>query len=130
MALITLEITTRQVLADGRAFGAVGPYEQLDGTAHFAVDPTHPSNRDITDLHLAPRDDHGLVHFAADVRLLTPVDPQRGNHRLVFDVPNRGNRLALWLFNRAPRPALPSAPLDPGDGFLMHHGYTVVWLAA
>jgi hypothetical protein len=127
MAVVALEITHRQPLADGRAFGAVGPYEQLDGTAHFAVDPLHPSNQCITDLHLAPRDAHGLVHFAADVRLLMPVDPQRGNHRLVFDVPNRGNRLALWLFNRAPRPALPSAPLDPGDGFLMHHGYTVVW---
>ena len=95
MALVTLEITTRQVLADGHAFGTVGPYEQLDGTAHFAADPTHPGNRCITDLHLAPRDDHGLVHFAADVRLLTPVEPHRGNHRLVFDVPNRGNRLAL-----------------------------------
>jgi hypothetical protein len=127
MAVIACEITSRHALADGRAFGTVGPYEQLDGTAHFAVDPTHPLNRGITDLHLAPRDDNGLVCFAADVRILTPVDSQRGNHRLLFDVPNRGNRLALWMFNHAPRPAAPSVPLDPGNGFLMHQGYTVVW---
>jgi len=127
MAVIACELTSRQALADGRAFGTVGPYEQLDGTVHFAVDPTHPFNRGITDLHLAPRDANGLVHFAADVCILTPVDAQRGNHRLFLDVPNRGNRLALWMFNHAPRPAVPSAPLDPGNGFLMHHGYTVVW---
>jgi Alpha/beta hydrolase domain len=127
MAVIAWELTSRHALADGRAFGAVGPYEHLDGTAHFAVDPTHPFNKGITDLHLAPRDDNGLVHFAADVCILTPVDAQRGNHRLLFDVPNRGNRLALWMFNHAPRPAVPSAPLDPGNGFLMRQGYTIVW---
>jgi hypothetical protein len=59
--------------------------------------------------------------------LLTPEDPRRGNHRLLFDVPNRGNCLALATFNRVPRPINPSAPTDPGDGFLMRHGYTVVW---
>jgi hypothetical protein len=31
----------------------VGPYTQLDGTAHFAVDPEHPLNRSITDIGLA-----------------------------------------------------------------------------
>ena len=127
MAVIACEFTSRCALADGRAFGAVGPYEQLDGIAHFAVDPTSPCNRDITDLHLAPRDDNSLVRFAADVRILRPVDSQRGNHRLLLDVPNRGNRLALWMFNHAPRPAAPSAPLDPGNGFLMRQGYTIVW---
>ena len=90
-----------------------------------------PLNRGITDLHLAPRDDNGLVRFAADVRILTPVDAQRGNHRLLFDVPNRGNRLALWMFNHAPRPAVPSAPLDPGewvpDAPRLYRG--MVWLA-
>src|SRR5499433_1518066 len=127
MAVLSCEITSRHAFADGRAFGTVGPYEQLNGTMHFAVDPTHVRNQGITDLHLAPRDANGLVRFAADLCILMPVDAQRGNHRLVLDVPNRGNRLALWMFNHAPRPAVPSAPLDPGNGFLMHHGYTVVW---
>lgn len=127
MAVASLEIKTRQPLAGGRYFGTVGPYPQLDGTAHFAVDPEHPLNRSITDIGRAVRGDDGLVHFSADFRILMPVDPGRGNHRLLFDVPNRGNRLALATFNRVPRPINPSAPTDVGDGFLMHHGYTVVW---
>jgi hypothetical protein len=127
VAITSLEINTRQPLGAGRAFGDVGPYLQLDGTAHFAVDPDHRLNLGITDLHLAPRDDKGLVHFAADVRILTPEDPRRGNRRLLLEVPNRGNRLAMWMLNRAPRQTVPSAPLEVGDGFLMRQGYTVVW---
>jgi Alpha/beta hydrolase domain len=127
MAVTALEINTRQPLAGGRNFGSVGHYIQLDGTTHFAVDPAHPVNSRITDIQLAPRDGDGRVHFSADIRILTPEDPRRGNHRLLFDVPNRGNRLALATFNRVPRPIDPSAPTDAGDGFLMRHGYTVVW---
>jgi hypothetical protein len=127
MAVVALEVKTRQELAGGREFGAAGRYDQLDGTVHFAVDPTHPLNRCITDIGLAPRDHNGLVHFSADIRILTPQDPRLGNHRLLFDVPNRGNRLALSTFNRVPRPIDPGAPIDAGDGFLMQHGYTVVW---
>ena len=127
MALTSLEINTRQPLAAGHAFGDVGPYLQLDGTAHFAVDPDHPQNQGITDLALAPRDGDGLVHFSADFRILAPEDPRRGNRRLLFDVPNRGNRLALRMLDRAMSQTVPGAPLDVGDGFLMRHGYTVVW---
>jgi hypothetical protein len=127
MAVVALEIKTRQALAGGQEFGSAGRYLQLDGTVHFAVDPAHPLNRCIADIDLAPRDGDGLVHFSADIRILTPEDPLRGHHRLLFDVPNRGNRLALATFNRVPRPINPGAPTDAGDGFLMRHGYTVVW---
>ena len=127
MAVAGIEVKTRQALAGGREFGDVGRYVQLDGTAHFAVDPAHPLNRVITDIDLAARGGDGLVHFSADIRILAPEDKRRGNHRLLFDVPNRGNRLGLGAFNRVPRPIAPGAPTDPGDGFLMRHGYTVVW---
>jgi hypothetical protein len=127
MAVVRLEIKTRQPLAGGREFGDVGSYQQLDGTACFAVDPAHPLNRAVTDIDLAERGRDGLVHFTADFRILAPVDQSRGNHRLLFDVPNRGNRLALATFNGVPRPINPAAPIDPGNGFLMRCGYTVVW---
>src|SRR6201997_2149066 len=94
MAVVRLEIKTRQSLADGRKFDQVGCYEQLDGTAYFAVDPAHRLNRAVTDIDLAERRRDGLVHLTADVRILAPADQARGNHRLLFDVPNRGNRLA------------------------------------
>jgi hypothetical protein len=90
------------------------------------VDPGHPGNRCITDLDLAPHDSDGRVRFAAHPRILTPEDQQRSNRRLLFDVVNRGNRLALAVFNRVPRPITPGVPLDCGDGFLMRHRYTVV----
>ena len=69
MAMMAFEINRRQPLAEGRSFGATGPYEQIDGTAHFGVDPAHPDNRDIADIALAPRDPTGLVRFAGDVTI-------------------------------------------------------------
>ena len=127
MAVVRLEIKTRKPLADARKFGDVGRYQQLDGTAHFAVDPGHPLNGTVTDIDLAERGHDGLVHFTSDIRILAPVDQTRGNHRLLFDVPNRGNRLALATFNGVPRPINPAGPTNAGNGFLMRHGYTVVW---
>ncbi len=126
MAVTTLVITSRRPLAQGKTFGQVGAYEQLDGVVYFAVDPTHAANRLITDLQRAPRDASGRVHAMADCRLLRPVEPQRGNHRLLFDILNRGKALALRNLNSAPDVA-PHAPLDPGNGFLMQHGYTIAW---
>ena len=128
MAIISLDIRGfRQALAGGQEFGDAGRYLQLDGTAHFAIDPRHPLNRCITDLDLAPRGRDGRVRFSADIRILTPEDGRRGSRRLLLDVVNRGNRLALAMFNRVPRPIVPGAPLDPGDGFLMRRGYTLAW---
>jgi len=97
MAVVRLEIKTRQPLADGRKFDDVGCYEQLDGTAHFAVDPVHRLNCAVTDIDLADRGRDGLVHFTADVRILAPVDQSRRNHRLLFDVPNCARTMARGL---------------------------------
>jgi hypothetical protein len=117
MAVVRIEIKTRQLLADGGAFGDVGRYQQFDGTAHFAVDPGDPANRAITDIDMAERKGDGLVHFAADIRILGPENQARGNHRLLFDVPNRGNRLALATFNGMPRPINPGRRPTPATGF-------------
>ncbi len=103
MAVTSLEITKQSVVLDGHAFGQVGPYEKIAGVLHFGVDPTHPANQVITDLALAPRNDAGLVESAADFYLLRPVDPARGNRRLLLDVPNRGRKVALGMFNSAVR---------------------------
>src|SRR5262249_54457291 len=104
----------------------VGPYQWLEGLAHFAVDPLHPSNAAITDIALAPRDVTGKVSFTAHCAILQPLYPERGNRRLLFDVVNRGRKTVLSNFNSAPPPAAQAAPLDPGNVFLMPHGYTVV----
>jgi alpha/beta hydrolase family protein len=121
MAVTALEIKTCSPFAQGTAFSDVGPYEQLDGTVYFAVDPYHPSNAGITDLPRAPRDAQGLVHCAADFRLLKPVALHYGNQRLLLDIVNRGNPTVLTNFNSA------VGRQEPGNGFLMRQGYTVLW---
>ena len=127
MAVSQLRITSRNLFAGGAAFGDAGPYERLDGRVDVAVDPAHPANALIADLDRAPRDDRGLVVCSADVSILTPADPGRGNRRVLLDVLNRGKRRALKYFNAAGEDEDPAVHLDPGNGFLMRHGYTVAW---
>ena len=127
MAVTTLEIASRQPFAGGAAFGAAGTYERIDGTVRFAVDPTHPANAAIVDLDKAARDDRGRVRFSADFCILQPADAARGSRRLLFEVTNRGRRNIPRHLNRAPSPAILTDEIDPGDGFMMRHGWTVAW---
>ena len=127
MAVIKVDIEQRSPFAGGCDFGEVGPYEFVQGRAHFAVDPLHPRNAAITDIELGPRDAQGRVRFDADFAMLQPAQPQRGNRRLFFDVCNRGRKTVMQRFNSAPAVTDFTAPLDPGNGFLMRQGYTVVW---
>ena len=126
MAITELEITNRTSFASGVPFGDVGAYELLEGTAHYAVDPSHARNQGITDLELAPRDSNGKVAFSSDFSMLQPVNLDRGNRRILFDVVNRGRKTAL-TFNGVPIPTDATAPLQAGNGYLMRRGYTVVW---
>ena len=127
MTVTSLEITHRSLVLDGRAFGDAGAYEKIAGVLRFGVDPTHPVNQAVADLALAPRNAAGLVGSAADVYVLRPVDPARGNRRLLLDVPNRGRKVALGMLNSAIRVPDPTTAEDFGNGFLMRHGYTVAW---
>ncbi|MDP1604996.1 MAG: hypothetical protein Q8M03_17235, partial [Legionella sp.] len=56
-----VEILERAVLAEGRAFGGVGPYERLRGRIYFVIDSAAAENQAITDIRLAPRDSQGRV---------------------------------------------------------------------
>src|SRR5262245_10881434 len=111
-AVERIEILERAPFAQGAAFGTVGPYERIKGQLHLAVDPSHPANADIVDLKLAPRDDRGRVTFIADFILLHPADLSRGNHRLLYEVNNRGNLGALAMFNEAGWNNDPSSSAD------------------
>ncbi len=126
MPVTKLEIADRSQFAHGESFGETGSYELIEGKVHFAVDPLNPRNQVITDLDLAPRDSAGKVEMSADFAVLKPSELGRGNRRLLFDVVNRGGKTAFG-FNSIPSIEDPTAPLAPGNGFLMRHGYTVVW---
>lgn len=114
-AVTRIEIKTREPYLEGRVFDDVGSYERLRGKAFFAVDPKHAANQTVIDLELAPRNDAGLVEFSADVELLAPKDLSKANGAILYDVNNRGRKLALGMFNTG------------ADEFLMRKGYIVLW---
>jgi hypothetical protein len=125
MPVIAIDITRREHYADGVEFGDTGAYERIDASLTFAVDPLHEANDTIVDLDLAWRDADGRVRFTADLTVLSPVDPSRGNRGLLLELPNRGRRGVVGMFNRSgPRPA-GSVDIPPGDGFLFRHGFTI-----
>ena len=67
------------------------------------VDPSDPKNAMIADIANAPRNAQGLVEYAADFLILRPVDLSKGNHRVVYDVTNRGAHRSRWRqLNSAP----------------------------
>jgi hypothetical protein len=124
MTITNLEITRRAPYAGSENFGGCGSYERIDAIAHYAVDPSLSGNDRITDLSLAERKD-GRVEFTGDVTLLVPQG--KSNRALLVNFPNRGNRTATCVFNRAPFELVPTDEIDPGDGFLMRHGWTVAF---
>lgn len=121
-----LRIERRDVVLNGKAWGAAGAYEKLIGKVDFALDPTLPQNRGIVDLDLAPKNAQGLVEFSADFFLLKPVDSQRGNGRLFYEAGNRGTMRILSTFQNASSSAAPTTDAEFGNGALMHQGFTML----
>lgn len=116
-----LTITSRTSPAFGGAsFGTVGQYEQLDGTATGEIDPSDPANTIIQDLALAPRNARGNVEYSMSVSILKPIDGSRGNHTLIYDVVNRGNK-RITSFN------IGGDATNAGDGFIERQGFTMAW---
>lgn len=125
-AVVRFEIVQRQPFANGAKFGETGAYERIIGRVYYALDPSRAQNASIVDLGLAPRNSQGQVEYWADLFILAPADPSRGNGALLYDVNNRGNKLALGTFNNGGNNN-PTTHEHAGDGFLMRHGFTVVW---
>src|SRR5260370_17192803 len=75
MPVSHFDLVLRRPLAGGRAFGEVGPYEELKGRLRFAIDPAHPANARITDVELAPRNRAGPGEFPPALSLLPPLTP-------------------------------------------------------
>jgi hypothetical protein len=126
--VVRLRIERREVVVNGRPFGAAGPYEKLVGKVDFALDPNDPRNAGIVDLTLAPRNAAGEVESSADFYMLKPVDPARGNGRLFYEVGNRGGKSLLATFQKASGSADPTSDAEFGDGALMRQGFTLLWM--
>jgi hypothetical protein len=110
----------------GVSFGSVGQYERIGGTITGEVDPKDPLNAVIVDIERAPKNANGTVGYTATFQILRPIDLSAGNHRVIFELPNRGRTNVLGLFNDSATPNTTTSSGDPGNGFLMNQGYTIV----
>jgi hypothetical protein len=126
--VVRLRIDRRELVLNGRAFGAAGPYEKLTGRVEFGLDPNLPANEIVVDLKLAPRNARGEVEASADFYLLKPLDPRRGNGRLFYEVGNRGGKAMLATFQKAAGAGDPTTEAEFGDGALMRQGFTLLWM--
>jgi hypothetical protein len=127
-AVERIEVIERTPFAAGMSFGDVGPYEKIRGVAHFRLNPDDPANARIVDLKHAPRDKAGMVEFDSEFVMLRPVKAQPST--LIYDVNNRGGIAILGQVDGAsPANNDPTTVADAGDGFLMRHGFTLLFSA-
>lgn len=130
--LTELAIVSQEPFADGASFGSAGPYVRVEAVAHGELDPKDPANAVIALLDQAPRNARGMVEYDADVFILRPADPARGNGALLYDVTNRGNKFLMSWINDAPEPPSgavndPRSLADAGRAFTFRRGDTMVW---
>ena len=90
-------------------------YDRIVGKIYFAVDPKLAPNRIIADIDLAPRNAEGKVEFSADLYMLRPRDAAKRNGTALVEIPNRGGKGILGMFNL-------------GDHFLLDQGFTLAWV--
>src|SRR5262249_7829604 len=124
--VVRFVVEQKRVVSDGKAYGAVGAYERLDGTAYIEVDPRDPLNAVIVNLDKASRTPSGKVGLSSPFFILKPVDMRRGNHKILYGVNNRGRKLDLpWRTIGGVFSANnPLTAADFGDGLLFRLGYT------
>jgi len=84
--LSAIDIRSRTLLSEP---GNPVRYELISGVLHFTLDPLHPGNQKIVDIHYAPLNTEGLTEFSADFKLLVPRGETQSTS-LLYHVNNRG----------------------------------------
>src|SRR6476661_2625648 len=108
----------------GYSWPGVGQYEKIVGRAFGELDPKDPKNAVIVDLQLAPKNANGKVEYSFDFYLLKPIDLSKGNHKMVYEPPNRG-RKTIAALNRGVGAKDPGSVQDEAllaNSFLMPQG--------
>ncbi len=123
-----VQITSKQLPAfGGYSWPGVGQYEKIVGKAFGELDPNDPKNKVIVDLQLAPRNAAGKVEYSFDFYILKPLDLSKGNHKMLYEPPNRG-RKTIAALNRGVGGNDPGSVTDTtllGNSFLMPQGYSI-----
>lgn len=133
LARIT-DINVQQVepFAGSAVFGKTGAYERVWGVARGELDPADLRNKGIVNIDKALRNSAGKVAYEVEWFMLRPQDASRGNHKLLFEVTNRGRKFLMnWVMD-APMQAAgavnnPSAEIDAGNALFFRQGWTMVW---
>ena len=128
--ITNIQILTRGTAFGGHSFAGVGQFEFITGIAMGEVDPRNAQNSLITDIQLAPKNTRGNVVYQHNFYILQPLDPNKGNHKMMYEPPNRGNKTYQTLNNTPTGTNDPAALTDPAaldDSFLWTRGYTTVW---
>jgi alpha/beta hydrolase family protein len=111
----------------GYSWPGVGQYEKIVGKAFGELDPKDPKNAVIVDLQLGQKNSRGRVEYAFDFYILKPIDLSKGNHKMLYEPPNRGNKTIAAL-NRGVGGNDPGATKDASllaNSFLMPQGYSI-----
>ena len=125
-----ITISTRGTAFGGYSFPGVGQYEFITGIATGEVNPNNPQNAVITDIQLAPKNGNGNVVYQHNFYILKPLDLSKGNHKMMYEPPNRGSKTYQTLNNTPTGTNDPAALTDPAalaGSFLWTRGYTTVW---
>src|SRR3984957_4787080 len=128
--ITNIQILTRGPAFGGHSFAGVGQYEFITGIATGEVDPKDPHNAIITDIQLAPKNAAGHVVYQHNFYILQPLDPSKGNRKMMYEPPNRGGKTYQTLNNTPtgtndPQALTDGAALD--DSFLWTRGYITAW---
>jgi hypothetical protein len=119
--------TLALVAVGHRSFGVIGQYEKLVARVVGELDPSDRRNSVITDMSLTPRNARGTVEYETDIMILRPVDRSKGNHKVWYELTNRGRIGSFPQFNDASSGGNdPTRPADAGNGFLMKEGYSIL----
>ena len=130
--ITTLRIDKIEPFAAGTEFGTVGAYERVTGVAKGELDPADRHNRGIVNLDKAPRNGRGHVEYETDFMMLRPANAARGNHKLLYEVNNRGRKFLMhWMLDAKAQAVLanndPLTVADAGNGLFFRQGYTMLW---
>src|ERR1700730_17591385 len=111
----------------GYSWPGVGQYEKIAGKAFGELDPNDPKNAIIVDLQLAPRNASGKVDYSFDFYILKPIDLTKGNHKMLYEPPNRG-RKTIGALHRGVGGGDSGCRKDASllaNSFLMPQGYSI-----
>src|SRR3954453_16120885 len=124
-----IEIAARTTAFGGYSFDGVGQYEVIRGIATGEVDSNDPLNSVIVDIGLAPLNGNGKVQYQHNFYILKPLDLSKGNHKMMYEPPNRGGKTYQAL-NRTPTGGNDPAALTDSNAlaksFRGTQGYTTV----